>query len=220
MHTITQPTQAASFILQETANRLVERLSLLKIHPKNILLHDNSKALDSQQLIMLFPDGIITHEPQENMHYDLIIDNCSLIDVADIRVYLFVMKKLLNTNGLLIFCTLGLETFPQYRLHMKPDLKLTDMHNLGDLMLNLHFADPVMEMEILNLNYNHPATLINDLKHANLLAEHPPLHLPSPIHTTIELIYGHAWHKLGFENQFTDEHNTTWISADSIEYMD
>lgn len=215
-----QHSEPKNFIFKETGDRLLERLHFLKIHPKNILLQDNSKNIEPQQLIMLFPEAKIDVIALEDTRYDLIVDNCSLLNVLDFRKYLFLTKKNLNTNGLLIFCTLGIETFPQYYNFLHPDLKLTDMHNLGDLILNLHFADPVMEMEILNLNYNNPLTLIRDLKDGNLLDDSLQFNPIGPIETTLEIIYGHAWHKFGFENQFTDENNHTRISADSIEYLD
>ena len=216
-----QNTSSSNFIFSEISQRLLARLALLKIKPINILLQDSSQTLALPSLKMLFPEAKISQCASANQTYELIVDNCSLVAADDLTVSLFNLKKLLSTDGLVIFGTLGLASFVQYRFLLKPGLHLIDMHNLGDLMLNLNFVDPVMEMEIIRLNYNKASTLLNDLQQGQLLADTiTPHELNTPINTTLEIIYGHAWRKVGFHNQFTDESNNTYISIDSIEYMD
>jgi hypothetical protein len=209
-----------NFIFTETAQRLLERLALVKIQPVSILLQDNSQSISPQQLITLYPQAVISTNSATNTKYDLILDNCSLLSAQDIKLQLFLMKKLLNPNGMVIFCTLGLATLTNYQPYLAKNLNLLDLHNLGDLMLNLHFADPVMEMETLQLTYKKLSTLNADLHNAKLISQNIEITTNALIETNLEIIYGHAWHKFGVQNQFTDHNNHTFISIDSIEYMD
>jgi hypothetical protein len=214
-----------NFIFAEISKRLLHRLALLKITPTKILLQDSSSILVPQQLKTLFPASNILLElpasDSANQKYDLIVSNCQLLASADFKHSLFALKSRLNANGLLIFATLGLSSFFSYKQLLRTDVHFIDLHNLGDLMLNLHFKDPVMEMEILTLTYKKAATLINDLRESNLLANMELIPtLATPIDTNLEIIYGHAWRAHGYQNQFTDLDNNTYVCADSIEFMD
>ncbi len=87
------------------------------------------------------------------------------------------------------------------------------MHDLGDLLVNSGFADPVMEMEYLTLTYPRVEDLFRDLRGSGSLsarAGEAGLRTPrwrervwrnatsacgatAGLPATFEVVYGHAW---------------------------
>ena len=92
--------------------------------------------------------------------------------------------------------------------------RFTDLHDLGDMLVHAGFADPVMDMEVITLEYSNAAALWRDLKTqgaTNSMQNRPrglltPRKLRAieaqldaarldggPIRIGVEVIYGHAW---------------------------
>lgn len=92
--------------------------------------------------------------------------------------------------------------------------RFTDLHDLGDMLVQAGFADPVMDMEVITLEYSNAAALWRDLKAqgvTNSMQSRPrglltPRKLRAieaqldatrvdggPIRIGVEVIYGHAW---------------------------
>ena len=78
--------------------------------------------------------------------------------------------RVLEVGGLLLFATLGPDTLMELREslggargapHVHPFL---DMHDLGDALVHAGFADPVMEMERVTLEYPSLDALARELK--------------------------------------------------------
>jgi malonyl-CoA O-methyltransferase len=70
------------------------------------------------------------------------------------------------------------------------------MHDLGDALLAERFADPVMDMEFLNLDYADGSVFIADAIALNLMGRITKNgadleQLPKKL--TLEVVYGHAW---------------------------
>lgn len=127
--------------------------------------------------------------------------------------------RVLRTDGLILFSTFGPDTLNELRTafraadggeHVSP---FVDMHDLGDALVHAGFADPVMEMERLTLEYASVRALVEDLRRIGAVNALPSRarglmsprrwqtmeaayetqrrdgHLPS----TWEVVYGHAW---------------------------
>jgi malonyl-CoA O-methyltransferase len=127
--------------------------------------------------------------------------------------------RVLNTNGVLFFATLGPDTLKELKqafstVEQAPHVHtFVDMHDIGDALLQVGFSDPVMEMETLTIRYSNPIDLFKDLKgigavntnknrSRGLMGKTRWKQLYSawenakkedgwPI--TYEVIYGHAW---------------------------
>jgi malonyl-CoA O-methyltransferase len=112
----------------------------------------------------------------------------------------------LKVNGLIMFNYLGPDTAKEYRSLVTQSGWLgPDMHDIGDLLTKSGFADPVMNMEYLTLEYEDTELLTKDLVELGLLAEQdlfsaPFRELLTDIHQvngklnlTVEIVYGHAW---------------------------
>jgi malonyl-CoA O-methyltransferase len=107
-----------------------------------------------------------------------------------------------------MFSTLGPDTLKELRAaagaaRVHPFI---DMHDLGDMLVAAGFAAPVMDMEMIGIEYAGAAGLVDDLKNTgqtNALADRPRglagkrfrerLRVEVPSRATFEVVYGHAW---------------------------
>jgi len=127
--------------------------------------------------------------------------------------------RILKPGALAMFSCFGPTSFQEIRraivqgdLHTSA-LPLVDMHDVGDLLLQHGFSDPVMDQEVLTLTYRSPQALLQDLRalggnpsldrratlpgrqwHARLLcALERQRRADGTLCLTVEIAYGHAW---------------------------
>jgi malonyl-CoA O-methyltransferase len=150
---------------------------------------------------------------------DLIFSNATLQWANDLGSTFAELHRVLRPGGLLMFTTFGPDTLAELRMawaaadgdaHVSPFL---DMHDVGDALVRGRFADPVMDVERINVTYPDVFKLMRDLKaigaHNVLSARSRGLtgrrrlrameqayeqhrqdgRLPS----TWEIVHGHAW---------------------------
>lgn len=126
----------------------------------------------------------------------------------------------LRVQGFVLFSCLGpdsLRELRQVHSHMawpEPAHAFTDMHDWGDMLVQVGFAEPVMDMERLTLTYPHAEAMLLDLRDMgrNLAQDrwglvqgragrrrwieaveaHGPRDGQGRLTLTFELIYGHA----------------------------
>lgn len=131
--------------------------------------------------------------------------------------------RIVRPNGLVLFSGWGPATGIELRQALtsaglaSATLPLVDMHDLGDLMVQQGFADPVMDQETLTLTYDTPEALLKDAwvlggnpnpnRHASLVGRAWQQKLcaaleknrdakSGKLHLTIEVAYGHAWRSM------------------------
>lgn len=130
--------------------------------------------------------------------------------------------RVVRVDGLLMFSAFGPDTFSELRSayadagFAAPVLPFVDLHDYGDMMMEAGFADPVMDMEKLNITYSSAADLLADVRSfgGNPLAERKAgltgrlatgaLHraldekkgADGRISLSIEVVYGHAFRPL------------------------
>jgi malonyl-CoA O-methyltransferase len=128
-------------------------------------------------------------------------------------------SRVLAPGGLLLFSTFGPDTLKELRAAFRAvDAHqhvnhFVDMHDLGDALVGAGFADPVMEMETLTLEYASVEAIARDLKAIgahNVLPGRPrglsgrgrwkkmaeryeSLRRGGALPATFEVVYGHAW---------------------------
>ncbi|MEZ5453700.1 MAG: malonyl-ACP O-methyltransferase BioC [Thiothrix sp.] len=151
---------------------------------------------------------------------DMLVSNLMLQWCNDLPAVFSEFAQALKPEGLLMFSTFGPDTLKELRASWgRVDgythaSRFTDMHDVGDALLQAGFRDPVVDMEIITLTYADVRGLLRDLKgigannathgrnhgltgKARLQAflqayEYFRLedgHYPA----TYEVVYGHAW---------------------------
>ena len=127
--------------------------------------------------------------------------------------------RVLETGGLFLFSTFGPDTLKELRDsfaavdghgHVN---EFVDMHDLGDGLVHAGFADPVMEMEVITLEYSCVEAIARDLKAIGarnalptrprglsgrgrwreVIAAYEKHRRGTVLPATYEVIYGHAW---------------------------
>ena len=108
------------------------------------------------------------HAPPEPV--DLVWANMALHMVADPQALIKRWYEFLQTDGFLMFSCLGPDTLAEVRtLYAQqgwgaPSHEFTDMHDWGDMLVQAGFAEPVMDMERITLNFSSPQTLLAELR--------------------------------------------------------
>lgn len=138
--------------------------------------------------------------------------------LADIRSTLGFWAGLLKPGGLLMFVTLGPDSFRPLALALNDVAQqrhvpgYPDMHDIGDALLGLQMANPVMDAERLSLSYSTAELALEDLRalggnpllsrakgfsprgwRSQVLAAIETMRRGNKIHIPVELVFGHAW---------------------------
>jgi malonyl-CoA O-methyltransferase len=102
-------------------------------------------------------------------HAQLVWSNMSLHWAPDAPTLMRAWHKALVVDGFLMFSTLGPGTLAGLREAYEslgwgtPYPPWTDMHDLGDMLVEAGFADPVMDQETLRLTYSSPSAALTEL---------------------------------------------------------
>jgi malonyl-CoA O-methyltransferase len=119
-------------------------------------------------------------------------------------------SRVLAPDGLVMFSTLGPDTLKELRAASTGSRvhAFTDMHDLGDMLVAAGLTNPVMEMEIITIDYGSGARLLDDLRRSGQtnaradrgrglagrrFGERLRLALERSPRVTYEVVYGHAW---------------------------
>lgn len=145
--------------------------------------------------------------------------NLVLQSSADVPALLAQWHGALAVGGFVMFSTLGPDTWRELRAVYAaagwpaPHPPFTDMHDIGDALVQAGFADPVMDQELLTLTWSGPEALLAELHGlGGNLARQRFAGLRTPrwrerlkaalaeragadgrIAMTVELVYGHAF---------------------------
>lgn len=128
------------------------------------------------------------------------------------------IHRVMRTDGLLMFSTLGPDTLKELRAASSADgnvhvNRFLDMHDIGDALVRAGFADPVLDVERVVLTYDDVISVMRDLKSIgahnatdgrvrglqgrkflqNLTQQYEQFRKDGKLPATFEVIYGHAW---------------------------
>jgi malonyl-CoA O-methyltransferase len=149
----------------------------------------------------------------------LLWSNMMLHAVSDPPVLFGRWKRTLTDDGFLMFSTFGPQTLAElHTLYRElgwppPAAPFVDMHDLGDMLVEAGFADPVMDQEQLTLTWRDADTLLAELRAigANVSPQRAPgLRTPrwrrrlvealegrrdaqGRLAMRVEIVYGHAF---------------------------
>jgi malonyl-CoA O-methyltransferase len=151
---------------------------------------------------------------------ELLWANMTLHMAADPQGLIRQWHDALAVDGVLMFSCLGPDSLRELRALYAtlgwpaPAHEFTDMHDWGDMLVEAGFAEPVMDMERIELTFDSPQRLLQELRelgrnlhparfaalrgrgwrdrlHAALQALADPA--DGRLRLTFEIIYGHAW---------------------------
>ena len=150
---------------------------------------------------------------------DLVWSNLTLQWINDATAAFGEFHRVLRTGGLLMFTTFGPDTLKELRTafagidsatHVS---RFIDMHDVGDMLVQAGFADPVMDMDTITLTYTDAKTMMRELKAigahnatvgrprgltgrarwSRVLAALEAFRRDGRLPATYEVVYGHAW---------------------------
>jgi len=166
---------------------------------------------------------------------DLIFSSLSMQWCNHLNTVLSEARRVLKPGGLFVFTTFGPDTLKELRWSWQQvDDKVhvnafADMHDIGDALLQTGYAEPVMEAEIITVNYSCADDLMLDLKHigANITAEghrqglttvhvlervrqaYEGFRTADGLPASYEIVYGHAWKAVPTQVQNINGFNVT-----------
>jgi malonyl-CoA O-methyltransferase len=153
---------------------------------------------------------------------DVLWSNFSLQWANDLPALFAEWNRVLRNDGVLMFTAPGPDTLKELRdalarVETKEHIRthaFTDLHDLGDMLIHAGFADPVMDMEVITLEYSDTKALWRDLRDQGAMSglAMRPRGLLTPrklkaiedsleqargsngkIRISVEVVYGHAW---------------------------
>lgn len=163
--------------------------------------------------------GDIEALPLASGSVEMVWSNLALQWCNDLPEAFAGLHRVLKTGGLLMFSTFGPDTLKELRQafhgvdgynHLN---RFADMHDIGDMLMQAGFAEPVMDMEYMTLTYDDVRSLLQDLKRigahnatmgrdrgltgktkwARMLENYEGLRRNGKLPATYEVVYGHAW---------------------------
>jgi malonyl-CoA O-methyltransferase len=150
---------------------------------------------------------------------EMIWSNLAVQWCNDLPATFVELHRVLKTEGMLMFSTLGPDTLKELRQAFKGVdershlNRFADMHDIGDMLMQSGFAEPVMDMEYMTLTYEDVRGVLHDLKGigahnttagrgqglmgkaawGRLLDNYEKLRRDGRLPATYEVVYGHAW---------------------------
>ena len=157
---------------------------------------------------------------QGDERFDMVWSNMHLHHVSDPMPLLRRWHSHLGEQGFVMFSCLGPQTLGELR-HVyarmgwgAPSHDFTDMHDWGDLLIKAGFAEPVVDMERLQLTFSSARTLVDELRSLgrnlaqarpaglrgkqwkadllDALEQHCPRTPDGRLRLSFEIVYGHA----------------------------
>ena len=150
--------------------------------------------------------------------FDMVWSNF-VLHWVDLPRALAEMYRVLRPGGVCMFSTLGPDTLQELRsayaacdshVHVN---RFVDLHDIGDMLVQARFADPVMDMEYVRVTYADILALLRDLRSAGggnanfgrpqalsgrrgyqrMSAAYEAHREDGKLPATFEVVYGHAW---------------------------
>ncbi len=146
-----------------------------------------------------FVEQISLGDAKHRYAMDLVWSNLELQHHAQPELLIQDWEKLLKPSSLLMFSYLGPDTGRELRqagANILPGA--WDMHDVGDALAKAGFAEPVMDMEYVTLEYESLDLLKKDALELGLVKDLALGDLQMPTGSdqfklTLEVVYGHAW---------------------------
>lgn len=164
--------RAQSFIKNEITQRLLDKLSFIKVDPALIFL-EGVDSTEQEKLRQLYPNARLTDRLVDDEECDLIISNCKIHQATSLAKTLRDWHKRLRPEGIVVFTSFGSGSLQELKKAWQlsdgmPHInQMLDMRDVGDLLVREQFKTPVMDAETLSLQYDDLETLWQDIRQLN-----------------------------------------------------
>lgn len=189
--------EAPSWLHQEVARRMAERLSLIRLIPGQVLDWSLDAGPPAAGLRAAYPKAVLQQvqgvgasgapapwwkrwlgaapaalaaQAVAPGSAGLVWSNMALQFENDPPALFAAWRRALGADGFVMFSTLGPGSLPELRAVYAaegwgaPHVPFVDMHDLGDMLVQAGFADPVMDQETLTLTYGSAEQLLAELR--------------------------------------------------------
>jgi malonyl-CoA O-methyltransferase len=167
--------------------------------------------------------GDLASLPLQGESVGLVWSNLALHWANDPPAVFSEFARVLVPEGLVMFSSLGPDTLKELRAAAgAPRVHaFVDMHDLGDMLVAAGFTAPVMDMELITIDYGAGARLLDDLRatgQTNARADRPRglsgrhfgerlrQAIDASPRITYEVVYGHAWRRAASANSVKTVH--------------
>ena len=158
--------------------------------------------------------------PFADNSFDLLFSNLALHWANDLGATFKEFVRIGKNGGLLMFATFGPDTLKELRkswseIDQQPHVhQFIDMHDIGDALMATGFSQPVVDVEVIRLEYQQFRQVLEDLKNtgASNVDNNRSRGLMTPskfrrlekcyqqqgfeqgkFYASYEIVYGHAW---------------------------
>jgi malonyl-CoA O-methyltransferase len=158
--------------------------------------------------------------PFAGQAFDLVFSSLALPWCNDLKATLGEFARVLRPGGMLLFSSFGPGTLRELavswqEIDSRPHVhRFVDMHDVGDAMMAAGFAQPVVDAEMIRMEYREFRTLLDDLKNTGAssadIDRRRGLMTPAKLRrlerayrehgfedgrfvASCEIVYGHAW---------------------------
>ena len=181
--------------------------------------------------------------PLASQSVDFVFSNLMLHWCPSLPDCIAEIQRILKPGGVLLFSTLGPDTLKELRqsfasIDQHPHVnEFIDLHDIGDTLLSAHLSQPVMDMDMLTLTYDHAKAVMRDLnqlgasnlhsqrqttlmgkqRFAKVIETYEQYRLPNgKLPASYEVIYGHAWGQAKPTTAALNSQGEARISVDSL----
>ena len=157
--------------------------------------------------------------PLADASIDMFWSNLAIQWSNDLDAVFTDIHRVMKTEGLFMFSTLGPDTLKELRAASNVDgervhvSRFLDMHDIGDALVRAGFSAPVLDVERITLTYDDAISVMRDLKSIGahnaadgrsrglqgrgflekLTENYERFRKDGKLPATFEVVYGHAW---------------------------
>lgn len=102
--------------------------------------------------------------PIANGSINFCYSNMLLPYISEIPDFIKEMRRVLALGGSFCISGLGVDSFKELRALGLSTYRFPDMHDIGDMLVDAGFSNPVVDTEYLNLDYDDLRTLLSDIR--------------------------------------------------------
>lgn len=160
-----------SFIKNEFAKRVLDKLSFIKLNPKRIFIEGLDS--DTEMISRLYPKARISESLEKNVTYDLAISHFRIQQTPNIYDYLKDLYRQLSIKGVLVLTSFNIGNLKEIKeswqiIDNKGHVnQMLDMHDIGDLLKRVKYQNIVMDAETLCVKYSDMKVLLKDIRELN-----------------------------------------------------